>query len=59
MNINNLVISYLSVDKGSTQWHFGRKRRRKMKNTNIEIRVKESSSEKPLRKPSEKKEVKK
>ena len=41
LNINDLAISYLSVNKGSGQWHFGRKRRRKMKNTNIEIKVKE------------------
>ncbi len=41
LNVNDLTISYLSVDKGASQWHFGRKRRRKMKNTNIEIKVKE------------------
>ena len=38
---SKLVIAHISASKGSLQWHYGRKRRRKMKRTNLKIIVKE------------------
>lgn len=37
----NLIITHISAHKASKSWHFGRKSRRKMKRTNIEIVVEE------------------
>ena len=37
----NLVISHMCAQKGSRPWHPGRKRRRKMKRTNVELIVEE------------------
>ena len=37
----DLVIEHICANKASTQWHYGRKRRRKMKRTHSEIYVKE------------------
>ncbi|MEW6063197.1 MAG: 50S ribosomal protein L22 [Nanoarchaeota archaeon] len=46
MNASNLIISFFSANKGGLAWHYGRKRGRKMKNTHIEIRVKEKEEQK-------------
>ena len=43
INTSNLVIAHISAHKASKSWHFGRKTRRKMKRTNIEIVVEEKS----------------
>ena len=37
LNTSNLVIAHISAHKAGKAWHFGRKTRRKMKRTNIEI----------------------
>lgn len=41
LNTSNLVIAHISAHKAPKAWHFGRKTRRKMKRTNIEIIVQE------------------
>jgi len=41
LNTANLTIKHICAHKGSKVWHFGRKRRRKMKRTNVEIVVEE------------------
>ena len=41
LNAGNLVISFLCAKKPSIAWRYGRKRRRKMKRTDVEIVVKE------------------
>ena len=38
---SNLVISHISAHKAGKAWHYGRKSRRKMKRTNIEIVIEE------------------
>ncbi len=52
LNTSDLIISKIVVNKAAKQWHYGRKRRRKMKRTNIEIIVEE-------RKKTAKKDTKK
>jgi|SRR3989344_5377526 len=37
LDTNNLIISKIVANVGSTSWHFGRKRRRRAKKTNLEI----------------------
>lgn len=49
LNTSNLIITHVSANKSGKTWHFGRKSRRRMKRTNIEIVVEEtkkSSSDK-------------
>lgn len=41
LNTSNLVIAHISAHKSGKAWHFGRKTRRRMKRTNIEIIVEE------------------
>jgi len=41
LNTSNLVITHISAHKAGKAWHYGRKSRRKMKRTNIEICVEE------------------
>ncbi len=41
INTSNLVIAHISAHKAGKAWHFGRKTRRRMKRTNIEIIVEE------------------
>ena len=41
LDTNTLIIEEVKADKGSQQWHYGRLRRRKMKNTNLFIKVME------------------
>ena len=57
MNTSKLVISHISAHKASKSWHYGRKTRRKMKRTRVEIIVEErvkKSEEKSSKKPKEK-----
>lgn len=41
LNTSNLTIKKICANKASASWHFGRKRRRKMKRTDIEVVVEE------------------
>ena len=43
MNTSNLAIVHISAHKASKAWHYGRKSRRKMKRTNVEIVLQEKS----------------
>ncbi len=57
---NNLIIKHISAYKAATPWHHGRKRRRKMKRTNIEIVLEEIKTPKTEKETKEKvKETKK
>ena len=38
----NLIIAHARADKAGTNWHYGRKRARKMKRSHVEIILKES-----------------
>ena len=44
LNTSNLVIAHASAHKAGKSWHFGRKSRRVMKRTNIEIIVEETAN---------------
>ena len=44
MNTSNLIITHISAHKSGKTWHFGRKSRRKMKRTNVEIIIEEKSN---------------
>ncbi len=52
----NLIIDHISAHKAPLQWHYGRKRRRRQKNTHVRIIVKELKVKKDDRKTSTKKE---
>ncbi len=41
LNVNNLIISHLCAKKAAKAWRYGRKRRRTMKRTDIEVVVEE------------------
>lgn len=41
LNTSNLVIAHISAHKAGKTWHYGRKLRRKMKRTNVEVIVEE------------------
>ena len=41
LNSDSLIIYFASANQGSKVWHSGRKRRRRMKRTHIELRAKE------------------
>ncbi|MBI3026813.1 50S ribosomal protein L22 [Candidatus Woesearchaeota archaeon] len=43
MSTSNLVISHISAHKSAKSWHYGRKSRRKMKRTNVEIVIGEKA----------------
>jgi len=45
LNTSNLIIKKVCATNASTTWHYGRKRRRKMKRTNMEIIVEEAKAE--------------
>lgn len=56
LNTSNLVINKICANKASSTWHYGRKMRRKMKRSNIEIIAKEEKKkEEPKKQPQEKK----
>jgi len=44
LNTSNLVIAHISAHRAGKTWHFGRKSRRRMKRTNVEIIVEEKTS---------------
>lgn len=44
LNTSNLIITHISAHNSGKTWHFGRKLRRKMKRTNIEIIVEEKKA---------------
>lgn len=58
LNTSNLRIAHICAHKGSSQWHYGRQRRRQMKRTHIEVVVAEGAEEKSKisKKPSSAKE---
>lgn len=41
LNTSNLVVRHISAHRAGKAWHFGRKTRRRMKRTNVEIIVEE------------------
>jgi len=41
LDSKNLIITEMKADQGPQQWHQGRMRRRKMKNTHLSIKVME------------------
>ena len=41
LNTSNLVITHISAHNSGKAWHYGRKSRRKMKRTNVEIVIEE------------------
>ena len=43
LNTSNLVIASITAHKAGKVWHYGRKTRRKMKRTNVEIVVEEKT----------------
>jgi large subunit ribosomal protein L22 len=45
LNTSNLIIAHVNAHKSGKAWHFGRKTRRRMKRTNIEIIVEERVKE--------------
>lgn len=46
LNTSNLVITHINANKASLVTHFGRKRSRRAKRTNVEIVVQEKATEK-------------
>lgn len=56
LNTSNLYILHLSASKGGKTWHYGRKRGRKMKRTNVEVVLDEKAEKK---KKDQKREPKK
>ncbi len=60
LSTSDLIILKIKADKASTPWHYGRKRRRKMKRTHVEVVVKEKiEKKKPEEKEERKEETKK
>lgn len=45
LNTSNLVIAHISAHKAGKVWHSGRKSRRRMKRTNIEVFVEEKTKQ--------------
>ena len=43
LSTSNLVIAHISANKSSKAWHYGRKLRRRIKRTNLEIVVEEKN----------------
>ncbi len=48
LNTSNLVITHICANNASKSWHYGRKRGRRMKRTNVEIVVEEKAKEKKV-----------
>lgn len=58
LNEEDLVLVHVATGKGSSSWHHGRQRRRKVKLTNLDVVVKEvSAPKKAATKAAPKKEV--
>ena len=53
LNTANLVITHINANKASNVMHFGRKRSRKAKRTNVEIVVQEKAAKQPVKKKVE------
>ena len=49
LNTSNLTITHICPNRGSKSWHFGRKRRRQMKRTNVEVIVEEKAKKEPVK----------
>lgn len=45
INTSNLIITHISAHNAGKSWHYGRKSRRRMKRTNVEIFVGEKKTE--------------
>ena len=62
LNEDALIIKHISAQKGPVVWHYGRLRRRKQKNTHIEIIVQEAEKkakeDKTAKKENKKNEAK-
>ncbi len=54
MNASDLIVKHIAAQKGAANWHYGRKRRRIMKRTSIEL-VLEEVAKKTEKKADEKK----
>ena len=48
LNTSNLTIIHISAHKAGKAWHYGRKSRRKMKRTNVEIVVEEKAKDEKI-----------
>lgn len=59
LSTSNLIIKKICANKASSSWHFGRKRRRKMKRTNIEIVVEEGKAKEDMKEKASKLKIKK
>ena len=59
LNTSNLVIAHVSAHKSGKIWHFGRKSRRRMKRTNVEIIVEETANKTEIKEESKTKAMKK
>ncbi len=55
LNTDDMVIVHINAHMGPQQWHYGRQRRRKMKNTHVELVVEEVSKKAEAKKPKKKK----
>lgn len=53
LNTSSLVIAHASAHKAGKSWHFGRKSRRTMKRTNIEIIVEETAGKSESKKEAQ------
>ncbi len=58
LNTANLVITHINANKASKVMHFGRKRSRESKRTNVEIVVQERPGDKKIQAKKERKEAK-
>ena len=59
LNTSNLIIAHVSAHKAGKTWHFGRKSRRRMKRTNVEIIVEETANKTEIKEESKTKAMKK
>ncbi len=50
LNTSNLMITHISAHNAGKSWHYGRKSRRRMKRTNVEILVEEKKTEEKIKK---------
>jgi len=57
LNTANLIIGMVKANRASTSWHYGRKRRRQMRRSNVDIILTEQKSDK-TEKNKKSKEVK-
>ncbi len=55
INTSNLIIAHITAHKAGKAWHYGRKSRRKMKRTNIEIVVEEKAKTEERKESKQKK----